>query len=112
MSEAVRTGFLIRGTKEKSEGDVFLRTSFAPNSHLDGFAGRLSLLHTAVQIPCSFGANIPIQYGNRGLNGLNHCQFSRIFGHISTKNRCQIYWKAPDPPFRGGCVLRTPASLT
>jgi hypothetical protein len=27
-------------------------------------AGRLPLLHTAVQIPCSSGANILQQYGN------------------------------------------------
>jgi hypothetical protein len=60
-------------------------------SHASGVAGHLSLLHTdgfRVQFPCSFGTNIPIQHGNRGLNGLNHRQFSRSLGQINTKNRC------------------------
>jgi hypothetical protein len=46
MSEA-STGFLIRGTKEENENDVFSSTSFALNPPLDKFADRLSLLHTA-----------------------------------------------------------------
>ena len=46
MSEAVRTGALIRGTKEKSEDEVFLRTSFASNPPQDRATSRHSLLHT------------------------------------------------------------------
>ena len=49
--------------------------------------GRLSLLHTAAQIPCSFGADIPIQYGNCGLDEQNHRQFSRICVHPTAKCR-------------------------
>ncbi len=43
MNEVARTGFSIRGMNEKSQGDVFLWTSFALNSHFDRFAYRLSL---------------------------------------------------------------------
>ena len=59
MSEA-STGFLIRGTKEESEDDVFSSTSFALNPPLDRFADRLSLLHTN-----AYRGTIREQFGNR-----------------------------------------------
>ena len=45
MSETARTRFLIRGTKEKSEGDVFMDI-ICIKSPQDRATGRLSLLLT------------------------------------------------------------------
>ena len=56
MSETSRTGFLIRGTKEKSEGDVFMDI-IASNPPLDRAMGRLSLLHTdAYRVHCVYNS--------------------------------------------------------
>jgi len=55
MSEVARTGFLIRGTKEKSEGDVF------HGHHLHQIPLRTGL---RVAFPCFMPMHIGAQFGN------------------------------------------------
>ena len=46
MSEVARTGFLIRGTKGKSEGDIINGHHLHQIPILDSFTGHLALLHS------------------------------------------------------------------
>jgi hypothetical protein len=70
MSELARTGFLIRGTKEKSEGDVFYGHHLHQIPHLYKITDRLSLLHTDVdrtQFENNLGTDMLEKYGNYSL---------------------------------------------
>jgi hypothetical protein len=55
MSETARTGFLIKGTKEKSEDDVF------HGHHLHQIPLRTGL---RITFPCFIPMHIGVQFGN------------------------------------------------